>query len=41
MRRDTNNGALQGDWRVRFERVDPRHRINILAVRARGSAYKR
>jgi len=29
-----------GDWRVRFERDDPKRRINILAVRSRGSAYK-
>lgn len=30
-----------GDWRVRFERDDAARQINILAVRSRGSAYKR
>lgn len=30
-----------GDWRVRFERDDAARRINVLAIRSRGSAYKR
>lgn len=29
-----------GDWRVRFERDDATRRINVLAVRSRGGAYK-
>jgi mRNA interferase RelE/StbE len=29
-----------GDWRVRFERDDAARRINVLAIRSRGSAYK-
>jgi len=30
-----------GEWRVRFERDDAAHQINVLAIRPRGSAYKR
>ena len=30
-----------GDWRVRFERADPARRLNVLAIRSRGRAYKR
>jgi mRNA interferase RelE/StbE len=30
-----------GDWRIRFERDDAARRINVLATRSRGSAYKR
>jgi mRNA interferase RelE/StbE len=29
-----------GDWRVRFERDEARRRIDVVAVRSRGSAYK-
>jgi mRNA interferase RelE/StbE len=30
-----------GDWRIRFERDDQARQINVLAVRSRGSAYRR
>ena len=30
-----------GEWRVRFERDERVHLIDVLAVDARGSAYKR
>ncbi len=30
-----------GGWRIRFERDDAARRIDILAIRSRGSAYKR
>lgn len=29
-----------GEWRVRFERDDAERRVDVLAVKPRGSAYK-